>query len=178
MAPPSTHSSPGRRLIDALASALDRLSPRERNAVIAAAWVLGLGLLWWLALAPAIRTLGQAPAQHAAADAELSRLRAMASTAEAVRAQTTAPAPGRADALRALEESMASLGATAQLSTAGDTPTVTLRNTPPEALALWLARVRINARLTPVEAQLNGTTEPAGWSGSLVLGGPPLSGGN
>lgn len=177
MASPSAPPS-FQRLAGAVQTSLDRLSPRERNAVIAAAWILGLGLLWWLALAPAIQTLRQAPAQHALADAQLASLRAMASTAEAVRAQTTTPPLGRADSLRALEESMASLGATAQLSTAGDLPTVALRNTPPEALALWLARVRLDARLTPVEAQLSGNTEPVGWSGSLVLGGPALSGGN
>jgi len=179
MASPSTSSlSLSARLTNNLQTALERLSPRERNAVIATAWVAGLFLIWWLALAPAIQTLRQAPAQHAQVDAQLASLRAMASTAEAVRAQNTAQPMGRTEALRALEESMTTLGETGQLNVVGDRPTVTLRGTPPEALATWLARVRLNARLTPVEAQLSGDTTPVSWSGSLVLAGPSLGEGN
>lgn len=179
MASPSTSSlSLSARLTNNLQTALERLSPRERNAVIATAWVAGLFLIWWLALAPAIQTLRQAPAQHAQVDAQLASLRAMASTAEAVRAQNTAQPMGRTEALRALEESMTTLGETGQLNVVGDRPTVILRGTPPEALATWLARVRLNARLTPVEAQLSGDTTPVSWSGSLVLAGPSLGEGN
>jgi general secretion pathway protein M len=176
--PPSTTLSFSARLINGLQTALERLSPRERNAVIATAWIAGLLLLWWVALAPAIQTLRQAPAQHAQVDAQLASLRAMAATADAVRAQNTAQPLGRTEALRALEDSMQALGETGQLNVVGDRPTVTLRATPPEALANWLARVRVNARLTPVEAQLSGGTTPATWSGTLVLAGPSLGEGN
>lgn len=176
--PSSTSPAFSARLINGLQTTLDRLSPRERNAVVATAWIAGLLLLWWVALAPAIQTLRQAPAQHAQVDAQLASLRAMAATADAVRAQNTAQPLGRTEALRALEESMQTLGETGQLNVVGDRPTVTLRGTPPEALASWLARVRLNARLTPVEAQLSGGTTPATWSGTLVLAGPSLGEGN
>ncbi|MBA4264404.1 MAG: general secretion pathway protein GspM [Comamonadaceae bacterium] len=179
MASPSTPPLPlSARLTNSVQTALERLSPRERNAVMATAWIAGLFLLWWVALAPAIQTLRQAPSQHAQVDAQLASLRAMASTAEAVRAQNTAQPLGRTEALRALEESMGTLGQTGQLNVVGDRPTVTLRGTTPEALATWLARVRLNARLTPVEAQLSGDTTPVSWSGSVVLAGPPLGEGN
>lgn len=174
----SSSDSSAQRLPQILLATFERLSGRERTAVIAAGWIVGLGLLWWLALGPAIQTLRQAPAQHAQVDAHLASLRAMASTAEAVRAQNTAQPLSRADSLQALESAMSSLAGTALLSVVGDRPTVTLRETPPEALALWLAQVRLNARLTPVEAQLTATEAPARWSGSLVLAGPSLSGGN
>mgnify|MGYP006208429675 CR=1 FL=1 len=39
-----------------------------------------------------------------------------------------------------------------------------------------VSQVRVNARLMPLEAQLSRATEPATWSGTLVLGGPGLSG--
>jgi general secretion pathway protein M len=70
------------------------------------------------------------------------------------------------------------LGGTAQLSVLGDRATVTLRNTPPDALAQWLAQVRINARLIPLPPQL--TREPGnpGWSGTVVLSGPSLGQGS
>lgn len=179
MASPSPSPTPlSVRLTNSLQTAMERLSPRERIAVTATAWIVGIFLLWWVALAPAIQTLRQAPAQHAQIDAQLASLRAMASTAEAVRSQNTAQPLGRTEALRALEDSMGTLGGTGQLSVVGDRPSVTLRGTSPEALATWLARVRLNARLTPVEAQLSGDTTPVSWSGNLVLAGPSLSGGN
>jgi general secretion pathway protein M len=174
----STTAPPTQRLPQILLATFERLSARERTAVIAAGWIVGLGLLWWLALGPAIQTLRQAPAQHAQVDAQLASLKAMASTADAVRAQNTVQPLSRADSLQALEATMSSLSGTALLSVVGDRPTVTLRETPPEVLALWLAQVRLNARLTPVEAQLTANATPVRWSGSLVLGGPSLSGGN
>ena len=174
----SNTASPSQRMLQTLQVAYERLSARERMAVLAAAWIVGLGLLWWLALSPAIQTLRQAPAQHAEADAQLATLRAMAATAEAVRSQNTAQPLSRADSLRALEESMTALGQAAQLSATADRPTVTLREVAPDALALWLAQVRLNARLTPIEAQLTASGQPIRWNGSVVLAGPALDNGN
>lgn len=159
-----------------LQAAHARLAPREQRAVALAAWVVGLGLLWWLAVAPALQTLRAAPERHARLDAQLSQMRSMAASAAQLRTQNS-PAPNRDDALRALEQATATtLGGTAQLSVLGDRATLSLKNTPPEALAQWLTEVRINARLMPLEAQLNRASEPAAWSGTLVLGGPGLGG--
>jgi general secretion pathway protein M len=150
---------------------LARLSPRERRALLLAAWTVGLGLLWWLALAPALATLRQAPERHARLDTQLARMRGMAASADALRAAAPATAPQRDEVLRALEQATTALGTSAQLSVLGDRATVTLKDTPPEALAQWLAQVRVNARLTPLQAQLSRAT---GWSGTLVLSGPGL----
>ena len=51
---------------------------------------------------------------------------------------------------------------------------VTLQATSADALAQWLAQVRLNARSTPVEARLTRIAAPAGvaWSGVLVMGLP------
>lgn len=166
------------RLLAPLNAALARLNPRERRAVTVASWVVGLGLLWWLAVAPALSTLRQAPERHARLDAQLSQMRGMAATAEALRAQNTAQPLKRDDVVRALELATTGLGGTAQLAVLGDRATVTLRNTPPDALAQWLAQVRINARLVPLEAKLSRSTNPAGWNGTLVLAGPGLVSGN
>lgn len=166
---------PVQRWQAAVQTTLARLSARERQALTLAAWVLGLGLLWWLALAPALQTLRQAPERHARLDAQLSQMRSMAATAELLRAQN--PQPLRRDAtLRALEQATAELNNTAQLTVLGDRATLTLRNTESAALAQWLAQVRLNARLVPLEAQLSRTGDAATWSGSLVLAGPGLSG--
>ncbi|MDP2162880.1 MAG: type II secretion system protein GspM [Hydrogenophaga sp.] len=168
--------NPLARWVAPLQAAHARLAPREQRAVALAAWVLGLGLLWWLAVAPALDTLRQAPERHARIDAQLSHMRSMAATADSLRAQNTATPLGRDDVLRALEQATAGLAGTAQLAVLGDRATVTLKNTPPDALAQWLSQVRVNARLMPLEAKLSRATEPAAWSGTLVLGGPGLSG--
>lgn len=168
--------NPLARWVAPLQAAHARLAPREQRAVTLAAWVLGLGLVWWLAVAPALSTLRQAPERHARIDAQLSQMRSMAASADSLRAQNTASPIGRDDALRALEQATAGLSGTAQLAVLGDRATVTLKNTPPEALAQWLSQVRVNARLMPLEAKLSRATEPAVWSGTLVLGGPGLSG--
>jgi len=168
--------NPLARWVAPLQAAHARLAPREQRAVTLAAWVLGLGLVWWLAVAPALSTLRQAPERHARLDAQLSQMRSMAATADSLRAQNTASPIGRDDALRALEQATAGLAGTAQLAVLGDRATVTLKNTPPDALAQWLSQVRVNARLMPLEAKLSRATEPAAWSGTLVLGGPGLSG--
>jgi general secretion pathway protein M len=51
---------------------------------------------------------------------------------------------------------------------------VNFRGTAPEALSQWLNQMRVNARLLPVQAQLQQQANPAGWSGNLVLAGPGL----
>jgi general secretion pathway protein M len=158
-----------------LQRALAGLQPRERRAVTLALWVVGLGLLWSLAIAPALATLRQAPARHASLDAQLGQMRSMAAAALSLRAQTTATPPARDDALRALEQATAALGGSAQLAVQGERATLTLNNTAPEALAQWLSQVRINARLVPVEAKLSRPGTPPGWTGTLVVAGPGLT---
>lgn len=167
------------RLHQSLSTALARLSPREQRAVTIAAGVVGLGLLWWLAVAPALATLRQAPERHSQLDAQLGQMRRMAATAESLRSQNTAQPLTRDAVLRALEQATtSSLAGTGQLAVQGDRATVTLRGTPPAALAQWLSQVRINARLVPVQTELKHTAAPAGWNGQLVLAGPGLGSGN
>lgn len=176
MAIANSSSSPLSRLSLAVSIALARLSARERNAVTIAAWVIGLGLVWWLAVAPALDTLRQAPARHARLDAQLGQMQRMAATAESLRGQSNAQPPGRDEVLRAIETATHGLAGTGKLSVLGDRATLTLSHTPPEALAQWLAQVRINARLFPVDSQLTREPGSPGWSGTLVLSGPGLGG--
>lgn len=172
-------TSPLQRLRQTVQPAWARLAPRERLAVGVASTVVGLALLWWLGVAPALATLRQAPAQHQQLDAQLTQMRQMAATAEGLRGQNKAQALSPASARDALEQATtATLAGTAQLSVQGDRATVTLRGTPPDALAQWLAQVRINARVVPVQADLQRSDAPAGWTGQLVLAGPGLGAGN
>lgn len=168
-------ASPWQSLRERLDASLAGLAPRERLAVQLVLWLLGLALLWWLALAPAWQTLSQAPQRHARLDAQLGEMRRLAATAQLLREQASSQTIGRAAALRAIEVSMGTLAGTGQMNVLGDRVSVSLSNTPPQALAQWLAQVRLNARVFPVEAQLNAGTAPQAWSGTVLLGGASLS---
>ena len=149
------------------------LAAREQTLVLAAAALLGLALLWWLLLAPALAQLRASPARHAAVDAQLQQMQAL--QAEALRLRG-APRPQGGEALRTLQGALAQqLGAATQLQTVGDRSTVTLKAVPAEALAQWLGQVRGTARAVPMQARLvrSGTDTPALWQGQLVLVLPP-----
>ena len=164
------------------------LAPREQNLVLAASAIVALALLWWVALAPALKTLRTAPARHAALDAQLQRMQSL--QLEALQLQA-APRGTPGDAVGSLRASLTQrLGATAQLSLVGDRATITLKGAPADALGQWLAQARSNALAVPVEARLTrsalaaaGATPPATlgnapaaaaprWDGSLVLALP------
>ncbi|GAC1544478.1 MAG: hypothetical protein NVS2B4_22510 [Ramlibacter sp.] len=147
-----------------------RLAPREKMLATAAATVIGLALLWWLAIAPAVAVLRISESQHRNLDAQLARMQSLRQQARALQAQ---PKLGHDDALRALEAAVRQrLGSTARTTVAGDRVTLTLAGTPPATLVLWLADARANARALPAEARLTrGAT--AGWDGTIVLTLPP-----
>lgn len=151
------------------------LAPRERRLVGLAAVAVMLALLWLVALAPALATLRDAPAQRALLQSEAQRMQALRAEAQALAAL---PRLDRDEAVRALEAgTRARLGSAAQLSVTGDRALLTLRDAPAQALADWLADARANARAGVVEARLtrggDGTTgSSASWSGTLALGLP------
>jgi len=135
------------------------LAPRERRMVAIAGAVLVAGLLWWVALAPALRTLSAAPAEHAKLDTQLQQMRTLQAQAKILQAQ---PRANRNDAVRALETSVTgSLGATATIRNAGGSEDVgiTVRGASAEALAQWLGQARGNARAVPREVHLTRTRE-------------------
>lgn len=130
----------------------DILAPRERLGLSVAAWVLGVGLLWWVALSPALQTLRSGNIQRTALDSQLQHMQGLQSEAQALKTQ---PQLTRTEALKALETSAKQgLGSTAQVTTVGDRITVTLKGTSPDALAQWLVQARANAHALPVEAKL------------------------
>ncbi len=148
--------------------------PRRQQAMVAIALGLLAGaLVWWVALAPALSTLRDAPQRHHALDQQLQRMRSLQGQAQALQ---SLPRVGRDDARRALEASVAEqMGLAARLQFTGDGATLTLSGVRGEALALWLAQARIDARARPSEARLS--RNAAGlWEGTLALQLPPRGG--
>ena len=169
---------PPRAMAAALRQHWASLAPREQTLVLAAATVLGLALLWWLLLAPALAQLRASPARNAALDAQLQQMQAL--QAQALHLKDI-PRPTGNETLPVLWRSLGQqLSAGTQMSTTGDRAAITLKNVPPEALAQWLAQVRSTTRAVPTEARLmrntastGGASPPAPWNGTLTLALPP-----
>ena len=128
------------------------LAPREQSLVLAAAGVVLLALLWWVALAPALGTLRQAPELHGKLDLQLQHMQRLQAEAQQLQAQ---PQTSPSDAVGALRTALTQrLGTAAQMNVLGDRVTVTLKAAPADATAEWLALARTNARAVTVEARL------------------------
>ena len=160
------------------------LAPRERRMVSIAVALVLLALLWWVALAPALRTLAAARDEHAKLDAQLQQMSTLQAQARALQAQ---PRANRDESLRALESAVRQgLGPNAQFAGAGDGANVAMRGTPADQFAQWLAQARSNARAVPREAHLTRAQTPAPaanakaadepararWDGTLVMALP------
>ena len=142
------------------------LAPREQALVAAAAAVVGLALLWWIALGPAIATLRSTDAQHRALDAQLQQMRRLQAQARAMQSQ---PRQNHEEAMRQLEAAIKQhLGASARYTIAAERVSVTVTNAPAEGLARWLTQVRSNARALPGEARLT-RNAAGGWDGTLLV---------
>lgn len=148
----------------ALRTAWAAREPRERRLVAAAAWLVGLFLLWSLALQPAWRTVREAPARLDELDRQLQSMQALAGDVRELRA---APPLPRAQASAALRAASERLGPKGRLSEQGERAVVTLEGVSGEQLRAWLLEVRGAARARPVE--LNLTRGEQGVSGTVVL---------
>jgi len=114
--------------------------------------------------------LRSSDAQHQALDAQLARMRALQQQAQALQGQ---PKQNQDESMRMLESSVRQrLGTSARMVVAGDRVTLTLTNTPPDALAGWLSQARVNARAVPAETRLT-RNAGGGWDGTVVLTLPP-----
>ena len=145
-------------------------TPRERQAVVVVVLVLVLFALWSLLVAPALRTVREAPAQLDRLDAQYQQMQRIAGEATTLRGASRVSPTQAAAALKAATDR---LGGNARLALQGDRATLTLTGVNAEALRAWLNEARSGARARPVEAQL--TRGTSGYSGtlSLTLGGAP-----
>ncbi len=143
--------------------------PAREKPLIAGAGVLVIAaLVWWIAVAPALRTLKGFDAAWATQDAQLQAMLRLQTQAQALTAQAPLTTAAAAQAL--LTSVQQSFGGQGDVQIQGNNATVTLRGVSGEALAQWLATARTNARSVPVQAHL--TRGPNGWMGSLQMGLP------
>lgn len=142
------------------------LSGRERQGVTGALLLVGLALVWFVLVAPAQRTLKQAPLERARLDTQLQTMQTLQNRAEVLQAQS---AVNPQEALRDLQASVAALGPTAKVQVLGEQVTVQLQQTAASTLAQWLSSVNAQAGLEPQQVHLQRSPDAASWTGSLVF---------
>lgn len=142
------------------------LRGRERFAVGLAVSLFALALIYGIGIAPALRTVRDAPTLHASLDAQLETMRAQQLLAAALRSQ---PPLGTDQAARALEQATRQrFGSAGWVTHAGERSTVRLTGVGGDALAQWLGEVRVNARAIPAEARL-ARNAAGSWDGTLIM---------
>jgi general secretion pathway protein M len=149
-----------------------QLAAREKTFLASVLALIVLALLWQLVLAPSLKTLRTSDTQANALNAQLQHMLSLQNQASALQRQAPLSFD---DALRALNlATKQTLATTAQVNVVADRANVTLQAVSAEALAQWIAQVRLNARSVPIEARLTRGTTPAGatWTGSLVMSLP------
>ena len=149
------------KVANALSPLRDRwtaANPREQRLIRSAVVLISLALVWWLLVAPPLRTLSQGQTEQTSLTMQWQKMQALRAQALALQAVRKI---SRDEALRALDAAVRQqFGAAAQLSVLGENATITLRNAPADALAQWLPLARVNARALPSEVRLTRTTPP------------------
>ncbi len=149
----------------ALQSRWQASSRREQGLVLSAIAVVGVALLWWVALAPALAVLRTADVLRQSQEVELQHMQRLQQQARTLMAL---PTRNEIEARRALEGSLKILGESAGLGTQMDRLVITLKSVQAQALVQWLANVRQNVQLVPQETRLK--RNPAGsWDGTVVF---------
>lgn len=163
--PRPAHAAPAASALLAPAGAWWRgLAARERQLLTLAGSVLLLALLWWLAVAPAWRTLQRAPVELDLLDGQLQTMQRLALEAQQLRATPPVNPEAAAAALKAATERLGDKG---RLQLQGERGVLTVSGVGTQALRDWLAEARSGARARPVEAAL--ARSPNGFSGTLVV---------
>ncbi|MDP1899160.1 MAG: type II secretion system protein GspM [Rubrivivax sp.] len=140
------------------------LSSRDRTLASLGMAVLGLLLVWLVAVQPAWRTLARAPAELDALEMQLQTMQRLATESAELRATPPVNPEQAAAALKAATERLGDKG---RLTMQGDRAVLTLNGAGPTQLRGWLAEARSGARARPVEAKLARGAQ--GYSGTLVL---------
>lgn len=159
------------------------LSAREQKLLRISAALLGLALLWWLALAPALRVLAGAEAERARLTRQWQQLQWVVNEAAQLRPRAQAGGETSAEALRKIGEGV--FGSAPQmLEPQSDAASkerrvlvmqFTLRAVSAERLAEGLAALRLNAHARILSADLRrapGGTGGALWNGTIHVALP------
>ena len=149
---------------DQLLARYAKLDARERQMVVLIGGLLGFLIVWLVFVRPAWKTLDEAPALRAQADAQLLQMQAIANEAGQLRALPPVPPSVSEQILKSATDGLGSKG---KLSVQGDRAILTVTGINGEELRKWLIQARGGARARPIEATL--TRAGDGYNGTLVV---------
>lgn len=144
------------------------LSPREQWSVRWAVALVGLALVWLVLLAPALRTLQQAPAQRLALQQQADAMRQLEQQAKRLKAQ---PAVSVQDVEQQAEAIARTLGPDTQWVRQADTVRIRFGPVPGSTLAAVLARQPLQPialQWTASNPTQDGSQTGVLWEGTLV----------
>jgi len=145
-----------------------QLSPRSKRVWLLLFVAACLGFLWLVAVAPALKTLRDAPDRHRLLNVQLEHMQRISAEAKSLQ---KLPQLNLVDAQKALQNTVTQrLGANGQVSITGNRAILTIKNATPTAVAEFLTDARINARAIPEEVKImRSTVTVANWDGSMTL---------
>ncbi len=149
---------------DQLQARYAKLEQRERQMVVIIGGALAFLVVWLIFVRPAWKTLDDAPALRAQADAQLLQMQAIANEAKQLRALPPVPQTVAEQVLKAATDD---LGGKGKLSVQNDRAILSVTGANGEDLRKWLIQARGGARARPVEATL--TRAGDGYNGTLVV---------
>ena len=163
-APASSRLQALQQQLQPLRTAWIGLSARERRMVLPAGLALLIAASWLIAIAPALRTLRDAPAQRAVQEQQLARMRQWQGEARTHKQQ---PRISPEESQRVLQELGDRLLGPGSVTLQGAQVQAQFKGVSPEALAQWLQQARTLGRALPQQMQLERTSD--GWHGTMVL---------
>ena len=149
---------------DQLHARYAKLEARERQMVVLIGLLLGFLFVWLVCVRPAWKTLDDAPALRAQADAELLQMQSIANEAKQLRALPPVPQSVAEQVLKAATDELQGKG---KLSVQNDRAVLSLNGANGEDIRKWLIQARGGARARPIEASL--TRAGDGYNGTLVV---------
>ena len=149
---------------DQLQARYAKLDARERQMVVVIGGALAFLLVWLIFVRPAWKTLDDAPALRAQADAQLLQMQAISNEARQLRALPPVP---QSVAEQVLKSATDELGGKGKLSVQNDRAILSVTGANGEDLRKWLIQARGGARARPIEATL--TRAGDGYNGTLIV---------
>lgn len=141
-----------------------KLSPREQRSLGFLLALIGVLLVWFVAIAPAWHDIQRAQTEQQRLAEQLSDMQSLQAQAQTARQQTSLP---KDESWRVLQGISSKNEGRFVLTQQGDSVLVQIKNVPPQTLAAWLSQARTQGQSTPKETHLS--REGEGWSGNLIM---------
>lgn len=151
------------KLLQTWQAFVSQRSAREQSGIYAAVWLMGLGLLWQVAVAPAWQVWRDSDAQLAQLAQQHTEMLALQQQAKLLQSQTRV---GSEPAVQALQSICANLGEKVKCSRQAQRMTADVKGLSPQAMTQAWAQARTQAQAVVLESHLQRQGEA--WDGQWV----------